>query len=79
MSVLTVDLTAKRLELLHLAAPRASRIAHLVNLANANNQRPVDAAKQAGRTLGLQIVTFDVQNGLDAAIKKYPRREPRTR
>ena len=72
VSVLTVDLTAKRLECLHLAAPRARRIAHLVNLANPNNQRQVDAAKQAAQTLGLQIVTLDVQKGLDAAPKQIP-------
>ena len=76
VSVLAVDLTAKRLELLHLAAPRARRIAHLVNLANPNNQRQVEAAKQAAQTLGLETVTLDAQKGLDAALSRYPRREP---
>lgn len=72
VSVLSVDLTAKRLEILHLAAPQARRIAHLVNLANPNNERQMDAAKEAAGTLGLQIVTLDVQKGLDAALKQIP-------
>ncbi len=70
VSILAVDLTAKRLEFLHLAAPRARRIAHLVNLANPNNELQVDAARQAAPALGLEVVTLDVQKGLDAALEQ---------
>jgi putative ABC transport system substrate-binding protein len=74
VSVLTTDLSAKRLEFLRLAAPKAGRIAHLVTLANPNNQWQAEAAQQAGRKLGLQLVTLDVHKagGVDAALSQLP-------
>jgi putative ABC transport system substrate-binding protein len=53
INLLTGELTAKRLELLRELVPAATRVAVLVNPANAENpEREVEAA---ARTLGLQI------------------------
>lgn len=74
VSVLTTELSAKRLEFLRLAAPKARRIAHLANLANPNNAWQVESALRAGQALGVQVVTVDVHKagGVDAALAQLP-------
>jgi putative ABC transport system substrate-binding protein len=55
ISVLSVELTAKRLELLHELAPKPSLIALLVNPNNPNVSSQSEEAREAARALGQPI------------------------
>jgi putative ABC transport system substrate-binding protein len=70
VSVLTTELTAKRLEFLRQLLPRARRIVLLMNSASPNQVRTLDAAREAAATLGVQLVTLDARNEaeLDKAL-----------
>src|SRR5258708_15417003 len=59
VSVLSVELYPKRLELLHELAPRARRIVFLRNPTNRLAPRLLDEVHAAGLSLGLQIKTLD--------------------
>jgi putative ABC transport system substrate-binding protein len=75
VSILSAELTGKRLELLRLAAPAARRIAFLFNSTDPPGVQQLDAAQKGARTLGVQLVAFDVRNQreLDAALLALPR------
>jgi putative ABC transport system substrate-binding protein len=75
LSVLTTELIAKRLELLHQLAPRARRIGCLINPANPLGALQFEEAQKAARTLGLQLLKLDARNAgeLDAVLRAMPR------
>src|SRR5258708_2622443 len=62
VSVLSVELYPKRLELLHELAPRARRIVFLRNPTNRLAPRLLDEVHAAGLSLGLQIKTLDARD-----------------
>jgi putative ABC transport system substrate-binding protein len=77
VSILSTELYPKRLEYLHLLAPRARRIAYFMNPSNPIAVTQLDAVQNAARTLGLQVIRLDVRNPdeLDAAMRNIPRSE----
>ena len=69
LSVLTPQLSAKRLELLRLAAPRARRITFFMNSANQNDVFQLKEVREAARSLDLELIVLDVHPaGIDAAL-----------
>jgi putative ABC transport system substrate-binding protein len=75
----TVELAAKRLELLRELVPTATRIAVLVNPTNpVNAESTVRGAETAARAMGLQIQVFNASNGreIDAAFTSLARDRP---
>jgi putative ABC transport system substrate-binding protein len=73
VSLLTPQLTAKRLELLRLAAPRARRIAFVMNSANPNDALQLKEATEAARALDLELVVFDAHpGGIDLSLAQIP-------
>lgn len=72
VSLVTSELTAKRLELLRLAAPRARRFLVLTNSANPTTALQLAGAQEGARTLGVQLVVLDARNAaeLDAALPR---------
>ena len=62
VSVLTPELNPKRLEFLHLIAPRARRIGLLTNSSNPLSSRSKEDVRTAARTLGIQIEVLDARN-----------------
>jgi putative ABC transport system substrate-binding protein len=79
INFLTSELTAKRLELLHALAPTATRVAVLVNPANATTAASTlrDVAP-AARALGLQIRVLETSTSreIDAAFDTFVRERP---
>jgi putative ABC transport system substrate-binding protein len=76
INIFTIELAAKRLELLRELAPGAARMAVLVTAANAETTvRDVEAA---ARALGLQIQVFNVSTirEIDAAFATFARERP---
>ena len=74
-----LELAAKRLEVLHELVPAATRIAVLVNPANARNaDSAVQATQAAGRAIGLQtqIVHATTSREIDAAFATMARDRP---
>jgi putative ABC transport system substrate-binding protein len=70
------ELTSKRLELLHELVPAATRVAVLVNPANAENpEREVEAA---ARAIGLQIQVLNASTirEINAAFETFAREKP---
>src|SRR5262249_4463395 len=59
VSVVSPELEAKRLELLHHLAPKARRIRHLTSLSNPLAKSMMPALQAAARTLGVQVETLD--------------------
>jgi putative tryptophan/tyrosine transport system substrate-binding protein len=79
VNLLSTELTAKRLELLREMLPRASRIAVLVNPANAaNTQTTLREVEAAARALGLQTQIFNAATSreIDAAFAAFGRERP---
>jgi putative tryptophan/tyrosine transport system substrate-binding protein len=76
INIFTIELAAKRLELLRELAPRASRIAVLVTAASA--ETTVRDMEGAARALGLQIQVFKVSaiREIDAAFATFARERP---
>jgi putative ABC transport system substrate-binding protein len=77
LTLLAVELVAKRLELLHELLPGARRIAVLVNPTNpAVAQNNIEESAVAGRRLGLEIVVLkaategDVESSVAAAVQQ---------
>jgi putative tryptophan/tyrosine transport system substrate-binding protein len=76
INLFTIELAAKRLELLRELVPGAARVAVLVTAASAETTvRDVEAAKRA---LGLQIQVFNVSaiREIDAAFATFARERP---
>ena len=71
VSIISAELYPKRLEYLHRLAPRARRIAYLMNPANPIAAPQLEAVQKAADALKLQIVQFDVRDPdeLDAALR----------
>jgi putative ABC transport system substrate-binding protein len=79
ISFLSIELAAKRLELLRELVPAATRIAVLVNPANpANAESTVRDVETAARAMGLQIQVLNASNGreIDAAFTNLARDRP---
>ena len=79
INVLTSELAAKRLELLHELVPQAARVAVLVNPANAvATETPLKDIGAAARATGLQIQIHnaDTSAEIDAAFKTMSRERP---
>ncbi len=78
VSVLSPELTAKCLELLHQLAPRARRVGNLRNLLNPLASRELEEARTAARVLGLQLEVFnaptvrELGTALDAIRRNPP-------
>jgi putative ABC transport system substrate-binding protein len=74
VSLVTSELTAKRLELLRLSAPRARRFLILTNSANSTTALQLAGAQEGARTLGVQLLTLDARNAteLDTALARIP-------
>jgi putative tryptophan/tyrosine transport system substrate-binding protein len=73
------ELTAKRLELLHELVPTATRVAVLVNPANAANaETTLREVAAAAPTIGLQIQMFNASTGreIDAAFATFVHERP---
>jgi putative tryptophan/tyrosine transport system substrate-binding protein len=73
VSILTVELIAKRLELLSELVPQAGRIALLVNANNANADRVVQDMQQAARTKGmrLNILKAGTESEIETAFESF--------
>jgi putative tryptophan/tyrosine transport system substrate-binding protein len=67
---LALELTAKRLELLHALAPKATRVAILVNPANSSADETLQSAGEAARSIGLQtkVLYAGTTGEIDAAF-----------
>ena len=78
VNFLNVELTAKRLELLHEVVPGATRIAVLVNPANPNANTMSSDAEAAGRAIGLQIQVHNAGTvgEINAAFAAFMRERP---
>jgi putative ABC transport system substrate-binding protein len=79
VNLLSTELTAKRLGLLREMLPRASRIAVLVNPANAvNTETTLREVEAAGRAIGFQaqIVNAGTSREIDAAFAAFARERP---
>jgi putative ABC transport system substrate-binding protein len=75
LSVLSVELTAKRLELLHELVPHARRIALLMNPSSPIGALQLEEARKAGRIFGVQLIAVNARNGteLDTALRALSR------
>jgi putative ABC transport system substrate-binding protein len=78
VNFLNVELTAKRLELLHALVPGAVRIAVLVNPANPNAKTTSRDAEAAARAMGLQVQIHNAGTvgEIDAAFAAFVRDRP---
>ena len=74
----TVELAAKRLEFLRQLAPAATRIAVIVNPANAEAESTVKDVEAAARAMGLQIRVLNAGNSreINAAFATFVRERP---
>jgi putative ABC transport system substrate-binding protein len=75
VSIISPELAAKRLEVLHEAIPTARNIAFLVNPESLNAEQEKKEVEAAGRALGHQIHAFNVVNerDFDAAFVSFAR------
>jgi putative ABC transport system substrate-binding protein len=62
VSLLSADLAAKRLELIHQVVPAAASIALLINPRNAYNQIEMTVAQAAARALRLDLLVLNASN-----------------
>ena len=79
VNFLSTELTAKRLELLREMVPTATRIAVLVNPANAvNTQTTLQEVETAARAMGLKTQIFNAATSreIDAAFAAFARERP---
>jgi putative ABC transport system substrate-binding protein len=69
--ILSADLTAKRLDLVHELLPTAVRIALLINPTNAANDPQARSAQDGAQSLGLQLVVLRAgpPSEIDAALE----------
>jgi putative ABC transport system substrate-binding protein len=61
LTIMTRELSGKRLELLHEAVPGLSQVALLVDAGNPNRQAHLHAHAAAARALGLQLLPLEVR------------------
>ena len=75
INFLSQELSAKRLQLLHELVPRATRIAVVVNPANANAESILSDVQEAARVLGMQVVVLHAGtiSEIDAAFAAFAR------
>ena len=75
--VLTTELTAKRLELLHELLPTAARVGLMVNRTSPANDPETISAQEAARALRLQahVVQASTQNEISAAFETLVERD----
>ena len=75
INFLSQELSAKRLQLLHELVPRATRIAVVVNPANANAESILSDVQEAARVLGMQVVVLHAGtiSQIDAAFAALAR------
>jgi putative ABC transport system substrate-binding protein len=78
VNFLNVEMTAKRLELLHALVPGALRVAVLVNPTNPNAETIVRDVEAAARVMGLQIQVHKAGtiDEIDAAFATFKREQP---
>jgi putative tryptophan/tyrosine transport system substrate-binding protein len=78
VNFLNVEMTAKRLELLHALVPGALRVAVLVNPTNPNAETIVRDVEAAARAMGLQIQVHKAGtiDEIDAAFATFKREQP---
>jgi putative tryptophan/tyrosine transport system substrate-binding protein len=78
INFLNVELTAKRLELLHELVPGAARIAVLVNPTNPTTDGILRDVELAGHSIGVQIQVLNVSTGreIDETFKNFVRERP---
>ena len=79
INLFNAELTAKRLDLLHVLVPRAGRIAVLVNPADTKNTEATLRNVEAGaRAMGLQfeVLNADTSDEIDAAFGTIGRNRP---
>lgn len=71
VSLLDADLSAKRLELLRLCVPRATRILYLMNSSNPVAPTMLKESEKAAHTLGVTLVRLDARNAdeLESALQ----------
>ena len=62
ISIMVIELTAKRLEILHEIAPRARRIGVLFNSSNPMGNTQIQEALKASRILGVELKLLDAKN-----------------
>ena len=76
VSVVSPELGAKRLELLHQLAPKARRIGYLTDLSNPLVKRAMPGVQTAARTLGLQLEILDAPDPreLEVALRALQQR-----
>ena len=78
MSILTSDISPKLLELLRAAVPKLSRVAVLVNPANANSTVSLKNIQAAARPMGITILpaeapaASDIDNAFAAIVRQRP-------
>ena len=75
VSVISTELTAKRLEILHQLIPRSKEIAYLRNPSNPAAQQLLEEVRKAARALGLRVAVLDAKNvrEIDIALDKMRR------
>jgi putative ABC transport system substrate-binding protein len=78
VSVVSPELVAKRLDLMHQVLPHARRIAFLVNPNNANASGQVAEAQKTTRQLGLQLELFEARDSveIDKSLRAIQRSAP---
>ena len=78
VSVLSTELYPKRLEYLHRLAPRARRIAYLMNSSNPMGPLQLEELQKGARKLGVQIEAFDARSAqeVDAALQAMRASKP---
>ena len=78
VSVVSPEMTAKRLDLLHQLIPHARRIAFLRNPSNANVVFQLAEAQKAARQLGMHLETFDARSAaeIDISLRAIRRSGP---
>jgi len=78
INIVTGELEAKRLELLHELVPRATRVAVLINPTAPNAERMLRDVESAARAIGLQIQVLNARTSheIDAAFATFGRERP---
>ena len=76
VSIVDTDLSAKRLELLRLCVPKATRVLYLMNSSNPLAPSMLKETEKAAHSLGIALVSLDVRNAdeLDSALRAILRR-----
>jgi putative tryptophan/tyrosine transport system substrate-binding protein len=74
VSVLSTELGVKRLDLLRQLAPRARRVASLVDLVNPSMAVQAKSLQAAARSLGMELETYNARNAeqIGVALRSIP-------